>query len=344
VRATAWNIEMRPEDFNPEGRGPSGPFDSAGALIRAAADAELTPEQAERFECLCAECACTPDRVRFEQSLRACCARVMGASPACPETLRARVAALAEQSRAAAAGAPATVATPEQPFARPDPQPAGVERMGALTRRPSFWNRSPGMSVAAAVLLSVAGVLIWQSGSLPTDRPPPGMTTQEVNYRDRVAGFVSDEHARCCRSDEAAARKMVYRDLSQAQSHYAQAFGVTRVRLDAAPMPAGQIAFFGMGDCHIPGSSKSAHLRFDAVSPDGDPVRVSLFVMPDNGRMSLEEGTTYRVNAAACDKAGVSLYAWRNEGLLYMLVSEARGAFCGQIRQALQAPERVAGF
>lgn len=325
---------MRNEDHNPNGCAGDA-SGSVGALIRAAADGELTDAQVAEFECLCAERDCTKDRVRFEQTLRECCGRVMKASPCCSESLRARVKAIAAETRSEPSSGDA---------AGPFPATTGPEAMAATTRERSFWRRSPGMMAAAAVLLSVAGVLIWQASTLPAGPLPPGMTRTEVAYRDRVAGFVSGEHSRCTKNASAAEAKLVLRDAEAARAHFANAFGMTQVSLKADPADAGSISFWGAGDCHVPGSAKSAHVRFDAVAPDGTPVRLSLFVMPDNQRLPIEPGTTYRVGSEACAKSGVSLYAWREGELVYLLVSEAEGEFCGIVRRSLHAPAQVAGL
>lgn len=324
---------MRPEDTHPEGCS-GGNARSVGALIRAAADGELSPEQVAEFERLCAERNCTQDRVRFEQTLRESCGRVLTASPCCTESLRARIVAMAAGTRD---GDGSGVASVESVAER-------VERLSPQTRTMGFWRRSPGMAAAAALLLSVAGVLVWQASRLPTAAPPAGMTHQQVAYRDRVAGFVAGEHGRCCRSDVAAQAKLIHRDPASARAHYAQAFGTGSVTVEAGAVDAGAVSFWGGGDCHVPGSTRSAHMRFDAVSPEGEPIRLSLFVMPNNERLPLEPGTTYRLNAAACDEAGVALYGWTADGLTYLLVSEATGEFCGMVRRALYAPVRVASY
>lgn len=332
---------MRPEDIHPEGCG-GGKAGSVGALIRAAADQELTPEQVAEFERLCAERNCTQDRVRFEQTLRESCGRVMTGAPCCTEALRAKIVAMAAGMRGEDGSAGAAVGSAAGPAAESVAE--RVERLSSRTRTVAFWRRSPGMAAAAVLLFSVAGVLVWQASRLPTAPPPAGMTHQQVAYRDRVAGFVSDEHGRCCRSDVAAQAKLIHRDPEAARVHYAQAFGAGSVAVDAGPVEAGQVSFWGGGDCHVPGTTKSAHVRFDAVSPEGEPIRLSLFVMPDNQRLPLEPGTTYRLNASACDKAGVALYAWCADGLTYLLVSEAKGEFCGMVRRALRAPDQLAAY
>lgn len=314
---------------------------SIGALIRAAADAELTEAQAAEFERLCAERHCTEDRVRFEQTLRECCGRVMRVSPTCSETLRNKVLACAAAARAEDA---------EAETDSDQPAPSGPERLAPVTRSQGFWRRSSAMTAAAAVLLMVAGGLIWQASSLSTSGPgsgpgaPAGWTTEQVSYRDSVSGFVTDEHMRCCRSDKASDAKLVHRDLDAARAHYAQTFGVSQVAFTALPPESDAVRFWGGGDCHVPGSKASAHLRFDTVDPQGNPLRLSLFIMPDNNRLPMAEGATYRVTSSDCEKAGVALYAWTSDGLLHLLVTEAKGEFCSKVRDSFQAPAQVAGL
>ncbi len=336
---------MRADESHPEGCHDPAAALSIGALIRAAADGELTDEQVARFERLCAERDCTQDRVRFEQTLRACCARAMG-QPQCTEALRARVRALALQTRDAHPG-PALAESPDAPDG-PGDEPAGADHRAApaggfpTTRPLAFWRRAPALTAAALVLAGAAGVLTWQAVSLPSERAPFAMSTQQAAYRDNLAGFLTDEHARTCAADEGET-KLVHRDLQTARAHYAQSFGVTEAGFNL-PAPADPLRFFGGGDCQPPGADRSAHLRYDATAPDGSPLRISLFVMPDNNLLPFRDGVTYRLDADACDRAGVTLYAWRADGLVHLLVSEATGELCGQVRQALNAPERTDRF
>lgn len=318
---------MRGDRLNPEGHDDRTP-ESVGALIRAAADGELAEEQIAAFERLCAQRDCTQDRVKFEQTLRDTCARVMQA-PACPEALRARILALTTANQTAQTGAA-----------------DGPEAIAPYTRQRSFWQRSPAMAAAAVVLLSVAGVLVWQAANMPGLQPPAAMTTQQVDFRDRVAGFVAEEHRRCCRSDKSATDKLVYRDIHAARDHLTAAFGRADFALrPVADAPTGsRVEFWGGGDCRVPGYERSAHLRFDATDPAGNDIRLSLFIMPDNQRLPLEDGVTYRLNAEACNKAGVRAYAWRADGLIHLLVSEASDDFCSAVRNIFQAPTTLAGL
>ncbi|MFK7883582.1 MAG: hypothetical protein AB8F26_05285 [Phycisphaerales bacterium] len=307
---------------------------SVGALIRAAADGELTDAQVESFEQLCAERDCTNDRVRFEQTLREACGKAMADQPKCPDILRAKIQAMA-----------ATGGDAGQPFGAAIRSETGsesaVEAMAEQTRSVSFWRRSPGMLAAAAVLFIAAGVLILQSASLPSGPVPAGWTAQQVSDKDRIANFVAKEHNRCCHSDRASEAKLVIRDIEEARTYFASALGVANIGVSAEQAESGEVNFWGGGDCHVPASDSSGHLRFDAVSPDGGDLRLSLFVVNDQGQMPMEEGVTYRVSSESCDKAGVRLFTWKQAGVVYLLVSEAEGAFCGTVRQTLHAPDDV---
>lgn len=313
-----------------QGAMPGGGGMSVGALIRAAADGELTEAQIEAFERLCAERDCTKDRVRFEQTLRDACGKAMGDQPACPDALRDKIKAMAASGGAGDGSvlAPGSV----------------VESMADRTRSVSFWRRSPGMLAAAAVLALFAGVMIFQSVSLPTGPVPAGWTATQVSNRDRMASFVAKEHNRCCKSERASEAKLIMRDMEQAKAHFMRVLGVAGLEVSAAVAEAGEVTFWGAGDCHVPASDSSGHFRFDATTPEGADIRLSLFVLPDEEQLPMSEGTTYRVASESCDKEGVNLFAWKQQGVVYMLVSEAQGGFCQIVRDSMHAPVALKSF
>jgi len=297
-----------------------------GPLLRACADGELTDAQCERLRDYIDANPDAASQVRFEQALRGCCARVMS-SPRCPDALRAKVAAIAADNRP----------LPDQAAAIE----SAAERLAPVTRSQSFWARSPMLGVAAAVLLSFAGVLLWQSTqfSEALGVPRAGLTMDQVSYYDRVSDFVAREHTRCC-DDNAARAKLVERDIEEAMGHFSDEFGrpvaVPETRIEDAEMD-----FYGAGECHLPSSARSGHLRFDVRTPGDEPIYMSLFVAPDPGILPLEEGVTYVMSAEACEENGVRLFAWVSNGVQYLLVSEATEEMCRNIRSALQAPETV---
>jgi len=317
------------------GSGSGGDGMSVGALIRAAADGELTEAQIQTFEALCAERDCTKDRVRFEQTLRDACGKAMGDKPGCPDALRNKVRAIA------AAGGDVGMASEA---AAGSGTGSVVEAMGEQTRSVSFWRHSPGILAAAAVLALFAGVLILQGISLPTGAVPTGWTTEQAGYRDRVAGFVAKEHTRCCDSEGVSEDKLVIRDPGEAQTYFAESLGVSDVDLGVNRAAVGAVRFWGGGDCHVPGAPASGHVRFDATAPDGTDIHLSLFVVPDRDQLPIQEGMTYRVTSKACAEAGVNLFTWKRAGVVYLLVSEAQGGFCEVVRDLMHAPEGLEPF
>lgn len=304
---------------------------SIAELLRAAADEELCPDGRR---CLEEHLGAHPEaasQVEFERALKRCCERVMTSEPCCPEALRAKIGAMAVESRGEEAAG------------------SVVESMQARTAQRSFWARSPMMGALAAVLVLAGGALIYQSVGVATSPGAGGGSqTTPVEYAERVGNFVAREHARCS-VDQAASAKFDERDLSEAVDRFASEFA----RPVMIPSTVGaeieesgiELEFFGGGACHLPSTSGSAHLRFDARrgAADGadEPIRVSLFIAPDPGLLGIEEGVTYKVASKACIENGESLYVWTEGGVLYLLVSEADETLCAPVRTMMRAPGEV---
>lgn len=293
------------------------------ALLRACADGELSEAQCERLKAIIGDCPVTPTRVAFDEALRGCCSRAMD-KPQCPKALRDRITSMA-----------ATAVSAEQ-----DAYAQQIEDSNASTRNRSFWARPSVMGIAAAVLLSVAGVLVWQSASifgvLGSSTP---LNIEQASYSERVGQFVLGEHNRCC-NDDAAETKLVQHDIEQAVEYFSQQFE-RPVRLPDMTGDQEQIKFYGGGDCHVPETIRSGHLRFDAFDRHGEAISVSLFIAPDPGVLPLEEGVTYRLSSSACDAAGARLFVWVSEGVQYMLVSEASDKTCEDVRDLMNAPASI---
>ncbi len=288
------------------------------AMLRACADGELCPEQCDRLKRYLAEHPEAAGQVEFEKALKGSCERVMGAGCGCPNSLRAKIEALACECMNA----------------------SGIEASNQRTRRASFWKLSPAMSAMAAVLVLAGGALIWQSASMISQGGGFGLVqTTPVGYAERVGDFVAREHVRCCEETVAAA-KLIHKDLGDATAYFSEKFDMSVVTPDP-DRGSSRIQFYGGGDCHVPATKGSGHLRFDAIGDDGAVVSLSLFVSPDPGLLGIEEGVTYKLDSAQCAKQGASLFAWVADGVMYLLVSEADDAMCAEVRSMMRAPDEV---
>lgn len=291
------------------------------SMLRACADGELCPEGCERLKKYLAENPDAAARVEFEKQLRGCCDRVMS-QPKCPDALRSKIQALAGVAADASA---------EHESA------SYIEASNEMTRQKSFWQRSPVMSAMAAVLILAAGGLIWQSSSLITKSSGIGVSqTSPASYAERVGNFVAREHERCC-EEQAAQNKLVYNEIDESIAYFSERFEHS-VTMPASLGEQEQIRFYGGGDCHLPATNASGHMRFDAVGPEGQVVSLSLFVAPDPGLLEMSEGTTYVLDSTQCKEQGANLFAWTRDGVMYLLVSEAGEDMCASVRGMMQAP------
>ncbi len=296
------------------------------ALVRACADGELTRAQCDRLAACFAQHPQARSQVEFERSLRDCCRRVLGA-PLCPQRLRDQIASLA-----------ATGGAQEPLPAQPDPAP---ETPAAQDRR--LWGMSPVLAIAAMLMLTFAGVLIWQSIAFSGNVPvAPGLSIGQSAYYERVSDFVVREHNRCC-ADEAAREKLIRHDINQAVEYFSAEFG-RPVALPDLTLARGEVEFYGGGDCRVPSTARSGHLRFDALDRQGRPVAMSLFIAPDPGLLPLKEGTTYLISAKACSDSGAHLFAWVSDGIQYLLVSEATDDMCASMRRLMKAPPTLSSI
>jgi hypothetical protein len=316
------NNQNHPEHAQDQGQ----PMNIA-ALLRASADGELTDCQCEQLDAYLVENPEARSQIGFENALKDCCNRAMS-KPPCPDALRAKIVAMAGDVPAAIESR-----TEDQAYAQ------RIEDTSSYTKSPSFWSRSPMMGIAAALLIVVAGTLFWQVTSFTSNNAPNHLNPQQASYYNRVSEFVVNEHSRCC-DEKMAEAKLIEHDISQANNYFSQAFGSELVIPDMEEV-GGQVEFYGGGDCHVPSTPRSGHLRFDAITPNGGRIALSLFVSPDPGLLPLEEGITYAINAKACEDAGTRLFAWVNDGIQYLLVSEASDEMCAQVRSLMNAPDTL---
>tara|TARA_R110002072_G_scaffold42064_9_gene117754 strand:+ start:29859 stop:30833 length:975 start_codon:yes stop_codon:yes gene_type:complete len=321
---------MTDQNNHPEHAQENGQPMNIAALLRASADGELTDCQCEELDAYMAQNPEAESQIAFEQAMKDCCSRAM-AKPCCPDVLRAKIVAMA--------GAPAPAVAEAIADSDTDAYAARIEASNAQTRSSSFWSRSPVMGAAAALLMVVAGTLIWQSASLGPSSAPEHFTSTQATYFDRVSNFVVKEHNRCC-DDKAAQNKLVNHDINQAVAYFSEEFEHELVLPDMVNAE-GQVQFFGGGDCSVPSTSRSGHLRFDAINPDGTHISLSLFISPDPGLLPMQEGITYPLNAKACTESGARIFAWVNNGVQYLLVSEAEDNMCATVREIMHAPTTI---
>ncbi len=291
-------------------------------LLRAAADGELTDCQCEQLDAYMAQNPDAESQIGFEKALKDCCGRVM-TKPCCPDVLRNKILAMAGS------------AEDDQAYAE------RIQASNQQTRSPSFWSRSPMIGIAAALLIMVAGTMIWQSASFSNiNDAPSSLNVQQASYYNRVSNFVIDEHNRCC-NEKAAKAKFIEHDMGQAVAYFSDLFE-SQVVIPDMNIDAESIEFFGGGDCQVPSTSRSGHLRFNAIASDGKHIPVSLFISPDPELLPMEAGTkTYPMNSKACSEAGVQLFGWTNNGIQYLLVSEASDEMCAKVRQVMRAPSDI---
>lgn len=306
--------------FSPEAR---------SAAIRAAADGELTESQLALLT-ESGECA---GEIAFERGLREATGRVMNLDGlSAPAGLRERI--LAASAAGRAGGQAVGLAVGESGSAHDvadelsDDLAGAMEARGAQTRSASFWNRASTRrlagALAASLLLAFVGLFGWQMMRVTGG----GASTA---YRTNLAQFVAGEHTRSL-DDAYADRKYIYKapqvaaDAMQAELHHTPVI----------PPCGDSSKFRGASPCGMPGKGPSAHMQFvlpaqdvGADGEDGDAVpgrKVSVFVKEDMGELDIPEGTSYTINAAACDLTDVYICVWRRDGLLYTLVSEDRDA------------------
>lgn len=301
------------------------------AMIRAAADGELTQAEAES---VAGADAGTDAAIAFERTLRDATGRAMSGIAA-PEGLREKIMALAASSRS-----------------EDDALADALDERASVTRSPGFWS---GLSIrgrivgtlAAALLLAFVGVFSWQLGAASNGGTnglnTPGGVKQamiagpeagspadsNLTYRTSLARFVAGEHTRTL-DDAYAARKVVY----TAPDTAADEIGSRLAHTPVIPPCGGETRFAGASPCGVPGNGPSAHMQFVLPVHDasGDIVagaegrKVSVFVKQDKGELNIEDGTTYLVDSDACSVGDSYICVWRRDGLLYTLVSEDRNA------------------
>jgi hypothetical protein len=308
-------------EMNMNGREPMG----LGALIRAGADGELTPQQERRLEVHLEREPGDASRIESERLLREAVSRIGQSGPGAPAGLREQVLRAMAAADLSADGAAVDVSGPDVPG-----------RMAPLTRSRSFWASASGRTalVAAALLMAVtAGFLV--RGSLPADGVFSARTT--------AVQFVAREHGRCTVEIAPGADKFAVTDPLMLPSFARTLMGRDVSLGDLVEGGATNLRFIDAGGCHVPMGGRSMHLRFEAPTPSGGTTLASLFVQEDRGELDLAESVTYRLDPRAeSGEASRSpgVFLWLRDGMVYYLVTEAPEG-CEDMRRCLDAPAAV---
>lgn len=276
---------------------------SAGALVRAAADDELTASDQMRLDDLLASQPGLASGLDFERNLRRATSRVMGSVVAPP--------GLSDRVRAAI---------------RADNELGpGLEAAAAQTRQRSFWTRRKMASAVAAVLvLALSASLILQASRVSHIPLDPG----QLVYRQQLAGFLTAQHDNTCQDlAKAKAGKLSFSDPSLLEEELTQRLG-RHVRVPLCDKSRA-VYFAGGGPCGVPGEGPSGHLVYNAESAP----EISVFIKQDNGELPLQPGRTYAMNTRECGLPGSRILTRLEDGLLYFFVFDD-GPGC---RKALEA-------
>jgi len=284
------------------------------ALLRLAADGELTPEERRRVDAHLSQHPEDRARVAFEQSLRDRVATLMSRDVPDAAPLRESiVAAMRQESE--------TPAAPVQ-AARSDDDATRVIRR---TDR-SFWRRSlTPIAIAAGILLAATATIIVRQAMVQTAAP----TWLDRAQGAEVARFVEDEHLRCAALDDQTNTKFTAHTMTEAQQLIADRLGGSSMPLDLSSMG---MTLAGAGGCTVPGGGESVHILYRPQSPDARPV--SLFVQVDTTDFQGEDDECLCLNDYADDH---EVLLWRRDGLIFYLVCP-RGEAADRVLNTLGAP------
>lgn len=293
------------QDTNDHTEAPVQPQGQA-AMLRAAADGELTPEQEQA---LCDQDASARARIDTERALRQAVSKTMGQVRA-PASLRAKI------ERAMQGQSPLSFEQAEQ-------------------RAPRGWQRPWWLGVAAGFALAAALVYFVSPLAAPNATPGAGQFASRGQFSTvGLVDFLEDQHDSCANLGPFFQTKMPFQQRADAERAAIEMLDMVPDVLDLADGKLADLGydFAGLGACRIPGKGKSAHLLYTS-SIDGQPP-ISLWVQQDTGEWNdriKEIGCTYGVDL--CEERGTSLSIWREKGLLYFLYTPSRD---------LQSPARVA--
>lgn len=252
------------------------------ALLRMAADGELSAEQEARLRAHLAAHPGDAERVEFERRLRAACARACTPETDAPPALRDKVLACCRQ---------------------------GANGLAVHTRTEGFWaGRMLVRFGAVAALIALVAVVAFQTGRFGRPAGGPG----SVATIEQVARFARAEHGRCIGLPDADDAKFTIETLDQLGAEFAALAG-RDISLGAIAAAESQgLHFVDAGRCHLPGGGTAMHIRFRTDGPGAGLVSVWAQV---DGTLDLEEGLTYKAGEG-CD----CVRLWRVGEVRYVMV------------------------
>jgi hypothetical protein len=267
----------------------TGAIPPVGALLRLAADDELTPEQARALDAHLEAHPQDRERIAFERALRQRVAAAMNTGAA-PAGLREHIAHAFREAHA-------------HPDQRPGASTGPIDRS-----KRNYWRDRPvwALAIAAALLVAATAYMVIQPfGGVSATGWLDGASTASL------VSFVEREHSRCADMSDDENPKFVARSLDDGRQIIADRLGVTPDRLDI--MGCGYM-FAGLGPCKVPGSGKSVHLLYRPTKSDGPAI--SLFVQRDAADMGRDRDS---ICVSKLSTLGEVLI-WRDAGLIYYLV------------------------
>jgi hypothetical protein len=279
-----------------------------GAMIRAAADGELSTDQEAMFEVHLQRHPEHAARVRFEHDLRRACKRVFvqeGRTVEPSAALRGRVEELTIAGRGEADRVPVRH--------QPAPRAAG-DGVGG------FRHRRLATLFAVLALFATGAVYFIAFNTAPTFRESPELA------KVALVSFIKSEHRRCVLDERALQHKMTAYSTSEVGGEFEDLLGKA---LSVADLEKAGYVFAGAGRCAVPGAGASVHLVFrsQAQAPvagsnaqEAAAGALSLFIQKDTGELPIRENETYRLET---ERGNPLILIWLHQGLIYYLVSES---------------------
>lgn len=295
-------------------------------LLLAAADGELSNEDARMLD---AHLAAHPDDqkiIAFEKQLRASvAASATAAGPS--DDLRQRIAQMcvgAEHGHAAI------------PF-EDAPSASSQSRSNGTMR----W-------LAIAAMVAVVASIVFITIQYGANRRQSEIAVQP-SHRTALVNFVSNQHEECELHADMIGSKLHINSLDEAPNAFRDVLGKEP---DLGALAHSGLRFLGAGPCAVPGRGHSVHMVFDAggdagiaADDSGRTSLVSVFIQDDTGELNIESNKTYRLvpagggdSTVSPDDSAVEIYLWKAGGFIYFLSSTSAPAM-DKVRDALGASE-----